>query len=91
MRLHTDSTHPTITEGKMMLTAHDSTLVTSAVQVLDSECVRSIVSIRNCNRAIATLRLPEFFESEDLGVAPARSCKRCRGCKDCLLRNAKVT
>ena len=74
-------THPTITERETMLTAHASTLVNSAVQVLGSECSRPALPTMNCYRAVATLKLPEFFESEDLGVSPARSCKRCRDCK----------
>ena len=37
--------------------------------------------VMSCNRAVVTLRIPEFFEAEELGVMPARSCKRCRGCK----------
>ena len=45
----------------------------------------------SCNRAVVSLRIPEFFEAEELGVAPARSCKRCRGCRDCSYRAAMIT
>ena len=37
------------------------------------------------------LKIPEFFEAEELGVAPARSCKRCRGCKECSYRNTMIS
>ena len=36
-----------------------------------------------CNRAVVTLRIPEFFEAKELGVAPVKACKHCRGYKDC--------
>ena len=44
-----------------------------------------------CNKAVFSLKIPEFFEAEDLGVAPARTCKRCRGCRDCSYRNSMVS
>ena len=44
----------------------------------------------SCNRVSASLQVPEFFEAEDMGVAPARSCKRCRGCRDCSFRNVMI-
>ena len=49
------------------------------------------VPTMSCNRAVVNMRIPEFFEAEELGVAPARSCKRCRGCKDCSYRGAMMS
>ena len=46
---------------------------------------------RLCNRAVASLKIPEFFEAEEMGVMPAKSCKRCRGCRDCSYRNAMIS
>ena len=44
-----------------------------------------------CNRATVSLRIPEFFEAEELGVAPLRACKRCKGCRDCSFRNQSIS
>ena len=44
-----------------------------------------------CNRAVASLKIPEFFETEEMGVAPSKSCKRCRGCKECSFRNVMMS
>ena len=82
-------THPMITENENTVAAYAKTLVNSAVQVKDTD--EMPIPVVTCNRAVASLRLPEFFEAEDLGVAPARSCKRCRGCADCSFRNVMVT
>ena len=51
----------------------------------------SVVPTVTCNRAVVSLKIPEFFEAEEVRVAPARSCKRCRGCKDCSYRAAMIT
>ena len=40
----------------------------------------------SCNRAIASVKSPEFFESKELRITPGHSCKRCRNCKDCSYR-----
>ena len=84
-------THPSIRECENSLTAYAKTLVNCATidrdYTVDSERLPTML----CNRSVAMLKIPEYFEAEDLGVAPARSCKRCRGCKECSYRNAMVT
>ena len=72
--------HSSIGARENVLTEHAKTLVNCA-QVDASKM--PVVPVMSCNRAVTSLRIPEFFEAEELGVAPTRSCKRCRGCKDC--------
>ena len=71
-----------------MVTDYAKTLANCVVQ-LPGE-VPEVPTV-SCNRAIATLKIPESFEAEELGVAPARSCKRCRGCKDCSYRSTMIS
>ena len=84
-------THPSIVENENVITAHARTLVNSEIETDVGVKYCGAVPTMACNRAVATLRVPEFFEAEELGVAPARSCKRCRGCRDCNFRNALVS
>ena len=39
----------------------------------------------------ASLKLPTFQEAEELGTAPARHCKKCRDCKQCLYHGRMIT
>ena len=45
----------------------------------------------SCNRTTVALKIPEFFETEELGVAPARSCRKCRGCRECSYRGVMIS
>ena len=76
-------THPSISVKENVVTSYARTLANCSL-VQDAPFV-------HCNRAVVTLRIPEFFEAEELGVAPAKSCKRCRGCKDCSYRAASIS
>ena len=70
-------THPSISVHENTVTTYAKTLVNCATLVNDSEDQRSHVTpVMSCNRAIASLKIPEFFQSEDLGIAPARSCRK---------------
>ena len=82
-------THPLIVERENTVTSFAKTLVNCAIQTGDLD--EALLPVVTCNRAVATLRVPEFFDAEDLGVAPARSCKRCRGCHDCSFRNVMIS
>ena len=73
-------THPSISVKEQEVTTH------ALVEKGDS-----LVPVVSCNRAMVSLRIPEFFEAEELGVAPAKSCKRCRGCKDCSYRAVAIS
>ena len=81
-------THSSIVARENVLTEHARTLVNCARADSDE---MSVVPVMSCNRAVASLRIPEFFEAEELGVAPPRSCKRCRGCKDCSYRSVMIS
>jgi len=80
-------THPSIVTRENTLTRHAKTLANCVLATGDLSVVPTVA----CNRAVVSLRIPEFFEAEELGFAPARSCKRCRGCKDCSYRAAMIT
>ena len=85
-------THPSISVHENTVTTYAKTLVNCATLVNDSKGRRSHVTpVMSCNRAIASLKIPEFFQSEDLGIAPARSCRKCRGCKECSYRGAMIS
>ena len=55
---------------------------------VDSEMDVNVVS---CNRSLAQMCIPEFFESEELGIRAPKSCKRCKGCKDCSFRAETIS
>ena len=82
-------THPSISVCENSLTAHAKTLVNCAV-VEKGDSLERIPTV-SCNRTLVSLRVPEFFDAEDLGVAPAKACKRCRGCQDCSFRNTMMS
>ena len=77
-------THPSISVHENTVTQFARTLVNGASLVTDDDSsVRPVhTPVMSCNRAIATLKIPEFFQAEDLGIAPAFSCKRCSGCQE---------
>ena len=81
-------THPSITAKENVVTEHAKTLANCA-RAVDGEV--PVVPVMTCNRAVATLRIPEFFEAEELGVAPAKACKKCRGCKECSFRGSMIS
>ena len=76
-------THCSIGSVETGLTQHAKNLVNCSIVEKGSELPRRPISVVSCNKAVASLKIPEFFEAEDLGVAPPRTCKRCRGCRDC--------
>ena len=80
-------THPSISVKEQEVTTHARTLANCALV----EKGDSLVPVVSCNRAMVSLRIPEFFEAEELGVAPAKSCKRCRVCKDCSYRAVAIS
>ena len=63
-------THPSISVCENSLTAHAKTLVNCAVME-KGEPLEKIPTV-SCNRTLVSLRVPEFFDAEDLGVAPAK-------------------
>ena len=83
-------THSSITSQENVLTAYDRTLGSCRIWPGDDHPTVSVPSV-SCNRAIASLKIPEFFESEELGVSPPKSCKRCRNCQDCSFRGAMIS
>ena len=48
-------------------------------------------AVLSCNHSIAKMHIPEFFESEELGIRAPKSCKRCKGCKDCSFRAEMIS
>ena len=72
------------------LTTHAHTLANCLVVNEDGQDVLQ-PPVVSCNRAVTTLKLPEFFESEEQGVTPGRSCRRCRNCKDCSYRGLMIS
>ena len=76
-------THCSIGSVETGLTQHAKNLVNCSIVEKGSELPRRPISVVSCNKAVASLKIPEFFEAEDLVVAPPRTCKRCRGCRDC--------
>ena len=79
-------THPSITSKENTITEHAKSL-SNGVQV----ALGDMIPTMSCNRALTNMKIPEFFEAEEMGVAPARACKRCRGCVDCSFRNAMIS
>ena len=49
------------------------------------------LQVMMCNRAVATLKIPEFFEAEEMGISAVKACKRCRGCRDCSYRGMMIS
>ena len=76
-------THSSISVSENTITSYAKTLVNCSLVEREDALEPVRVPIVVCNRAVMSLKIPEFFESEDLGVASAHSCKRCRGSKDC--------
>ena len=84
-------THPSISIKENSITHNAHTLVNCAIlaeEVNEGELQSPVMS---CNRAVTMLKLPEFFEAEELGVTPSRSCKRCRNCRDCSYRGQMIS
>ena len=81
-------THKSIVTRENVVSRHAKTLANCTVVQPWEEVTVPTVS---CNRAVMGLKIPEFFEAEELGVAPARSCKKCRGCRDCSYRTASIS
>ena len=68
-------THSSITSKENVITDHAKTLGSCALLASGES---TVVPTMKCNRLVASLRIPEFFETEEMGVAPTKSCKRCR-------------
>ena len=68
-------THPLITARENVVTYYAKTLANC---VLAADGDLPVVPVMTCNRAVETLKIPEFFEAEELGVSPAKACKKCR-------------
>ena len=81
-------THPSILAREVSITEHARTLVNCALVAPGDDLP---VSTMLCNRATVSLRIPEFFEAEELGVAPVRACKKCKGCHECSFRNQMIS
>ena len=47
--------------------------------------------VLSCNRSVAQIHIPEFFEAEEMGVRAPKACKRCLGCKDCSFRGEMIS
>ena len=77
-------THPDIVAVENSLCKTAKVLVN--VLPASPEEVDSSLATLKCNRSIAQLNIPEFFEAEELGIRAPKSCRRCRGCKDCSFR-----
>ena len=50
--------------------------VTASGEVAVSKLGATVLS---CNSSIAQMHIPEFFESDELGIRTPKSCKRCQG------------
>lgn len=81
-------THPSIIARANIVANYPKTL-TNCVCVAEGDDLS--LPVLTYNRAVATLRIPEFLEAEELGVAPSKSCKRCSGCKDCSFRSSMIS
>ena len=68
-------THPSISVSENTITAYARTLLNCSLVEREDALEPVRVPSLSFNRAVMSLKIPEFFESEDLGVAPARSCK----------------
>ena len=64
-------THPSITTMENSLTAHAKNLVNCSIVEKDSDFTQPPAPTVLCNKAVVSFKIPEFFEAEDLGVAPA--------------------
>ena len=83
-------THHAIAATENVICDHANTLVNHATLARAGEEVDTVPMV-SCNRAVAFLKLPEFFEAEEMGVSVARSCKRCRGCRECSYRGIMIS
>ena len=81
-------THPSLVAHENVVTRYAKTLANCVLTEPGDQIDMPTVM---CNRAVATMRIPEFFEAEELGVAPPRSCRVCRGCKECSYRTAMIS
>ena len=84
----TVGTHPSLVAHENVVTRYARTLANCVLMEPGDQIELPTVK---CNRAVVTLKIPEFFEAEELGVAPPRSCRRCRGCKECSYRTAMIS
>ena len=84
-------THPSISVKENAITYNAETLVNCAFIGKNVAPIDVKPPTVLCNRAVTAVKLPEFFESEELGVTPGRSCKRCRNCKDCSYRGLMIS
>ena len=91
MRVSFTGTQPSISARENRLTAYAQTLVNCTLVEDGTEILSNSMPVVRCNRVVTSLQIPEFFDAEDLEVAPVRSFKRYRGCKDCNFRNAMTT
>ena len=78
-----------IVERENTVTSFAKMLVNCAIQTGDLD--EALLPVVTCNCAVATLWVSEFSSAENLGVAPARSCKPCRGCHDCSFWNVMIS
>ena len=67
-------THPAIAAFENVLCDHAKEVVNHATLVMDT------VPMVTWNMAVACLKLPEFFETEEMGISMPKTC---RGCWEC--------
>ena len=66
-------THPSISVNENIVASYAKTLVNGATLLKDGDLQSDPpIPVVSCNRTTVTLKIPEFFEAEELGVAPAK-------------------
>ena len=78
-------THPAIaaTENEISDLAK---IMTNYATLVEPGEVPDIFPEMTCNRSVASLKLPEFLEAEELSIRVPKNCKRCKGCRECSYR-----
>ena len=82
-------THPSIRKSEHKITPAAKTMMTSISLDTDLSVHDDVPVVKT--HFTKFLSTPEFFQAEDLGVAPLRSCNNCQKCPDCNFRNECIT
>jgi len=82
-------THPAISTMENTVCENARSLANHATMAREGDTVNQ--PVMSCNRSVASLQIPEFFEAEEMGVAVNKACKRCRGCRDCSFRGIMIS
>ena len=88
-------THPNIQRREHSITKNARAMMNSKV-VGNNEVTEktNVKTEEDCNVSVhfsVLSTMPEFFETEDLGVQPPKLCNTCKKCPDCKFRNSSLS